>query len=141
MTQAAKTVDHIGRVQEITPDEVIVCITSNSACAGCHAQGVCGMSGSSQKTVVVQKPNHDYQVGEDVKVILRQSLGFRALFLGYILPFFLVLLSLILLSVCKVHEAMAGLISLSVLVPYYLALYGFKNRVSKRFTFDIEPVK
>ncbi len=140
MSQKAKTVDHLGKVQEITSSDVMVSILNHSSCSACHAKGACGMVDTTEKIVVVHKPNHNYQVGQDVRVILRQSLGFKALFLGYVVPFLLVLLILIVLSAFNVHEGRAGIASLAVLIPYYLGLYFFKDKVSKQFTFEIESI-
>ncbi|PKP36188.1 MAG: RseC/MucC family positive regulator of sigma(E) [Bacteroidetes bacterium HGW-Bacteroidetes-15] len=140
MSQKAKTVDHIGRVQEVTNSDIVVRILSQSACAACHAKGGCGMSESAEKFVVVHKPNHTYIVNQDVKVVLKQSLGFKALVLGYVIPFSIVLITLIVLTTVGLSEGKAGLISLFVLVPYYLGLYILKDRVSKQFTFDIESI-
>ena len=140
MSKLTKTVDHIGRVQEVTSTDVLVSIINQSACADCHAKGACGMADSTEKNVVVQKSNHNFRIGQEVKVILKQSLGFKALLLGYIIPFFLVVISLILLSSFGVSEGKAGLISLSILLPYYVGLHLFRKSISKHFTFDIESV-
>lgn len=140
MTKSSKTVDHIGRVQEINLDEITVCIISQSACAACHAKGACGLSDSTEKMITVQKPNHNLKVGESVRVILSQSMGFKALFVGYILPFLIVITVLITLTLFTVSEGKAGLASLAVLVPYYLGLSFFKDRLSKQYSFDIESV-
>ena len=98
------------------------------------------MADTSEKVVVVHKPNHAYYVGQDVKVLLRQSLGFRALFLGYVIPFLIVLFILVLLTALSVPEGRAGLASLSALAPYYIGLYLYREKVSKQFTFDIESI-
>jgi sigma-E factor negative regulatory protein RseC len=140
MTQKSKTVDHLGKVQEITSSDIMVSILSHSACSSCHAKGGCGMGDTAEKTVVVHKPNHNFFVGQDVKVILKQSLGFRALLLGYIFPFILVLMILIVLTAFNVPEGRAGLASLVVLVPYYIALYSWRDRLAKQFTFEIESI-
>lgn len=140
MSQKEKTVDHLGRVQEITSTDIVVKIISQSACASCHANGACGMSDSTEKMVVVHKSNHNYTVGQSVKVMLRQSLGFRALLLGYVLPFLIVLLILIFLTAIGVSEGKSGLLSLFALVPYYAGLYLLRDKVSKQFTFDIVSI-
>lgn len=140
MPQKEKTVDHLGRVQEITSTDIVVKILSQSACASCHANGACGMSDSTEKMVVVHKSNHNYTVGQSVKVMLRQSLGFRALLLGYVLPFLIVLLILIFLTAIGISEGMSGLLSLFALVPYYAGLYLLRDKVSKQFTFDIVSI-
>ena len=140
MAQKIKTVDHIGSVQEVTANNITVKILSQSACAACHAKGACGLSDTAEKTVVVRKPNHSYMVGQNVKVILRQSLGFKALALGYLFPFLLMVLLLVVLTVVGVSELKAGLLSIAVLVPYYFGLHLFNNKISKQFIFDIESI-
>ena len=140
MSKRPKTVDHLGKVQEITTNDVMVKILNHSACSSCHVKGGCGMADNSEKVVVVHKPNHDYSIGQDVKVILKQSLGFKALTLGYVVPFLIVLFVLIILTALAVPEGRAGLASLMVLIPYFFALYVYRDKVSKQFTFDIESV-
>jgi sigma-E factor negative regulatory protein RseC len=140
MSAKPKTVDHQGKVQEITSNDVLVKIVSHSACSSCHAKGACGVSDTAEKIVVVHKASHNFLVGQDVKVILKQSLGFKALLWGYVFPFFVVLFSLILLTSFGVPEARAGLASLAMLLPYYFGLYAFRDRLSKQFTFDIETI-
>ena len=140
MSKRPKTVDHLGKVQEITRNDVLVNIVSHSACSGCHAKGVCGVADSTEKLVAVHKPNHNFSIGQDVKVILKQSLGFRALFIGYLLPFIFVLVTLIILVSLNFSECISGLISLLILVPYYLGLYIFKDNISRQFAFEIESL-
>jgi len=140
MSKKAKTVEHLGKVQEVTANTVLVNIVSQSACSACHAKGACGMAEATEKTVQVNKPNHHYTIGQEVKVLLKQSLGYRALILGYVTPFLIVLITLIMLTAIEVPEGRAGLVSLSTLVPYYFGLYILRDRVSKQFSFDIESV-
>jgi len=140
MSQRPKTVDHLGKIQEVTHDDVLVSILSHSACSGCHAKNACGMSDSTEKIVVVHKPNHNYIIGQNVKVILKHSHGFKALFLGYLLPFIVVLSTLVTLMSMKLSEGLSGLIALLVLVPYYVGLYIFKDNISHQFNFEIESI-
>jgi len=138
MARRIKTVDHLGWVKEIDSDKIVVNILSQSACAGCHAKGACGLGDSAEKLITVVKPNHKLKVGESVKVILKQSMGFQALFLGYVMPFLAMLIVLIALTSMSISEAKAGLASLAILVPYYFILYLIKDRISNHFTFEIE---
>ncbi|HPI46326.1 MAG TPA: SoxR reducing system RseC family protein, partial [Tenuifilaceae bacterium] len=91
-------IEHLGRIDAVTPNDIRVVIISQSACASCHAKGACSASDVSEKIVVVSKTNHNFLVGETVKVLLKQSLGFKALFLAYILPFIVVITALFSLS-------------------------------------------
>ena len=131
--------EHLGRIDAVTPNDIRVVIISQSACASCHAKGACSASDVSEKIVVVSKTNHNFLVGETVKVLLKQSLGFKALFLAYILPFIVVITALFSLS-SFVSEGIAGILALLSLIPYYAILYFFKNKISKQFNFDIEKI-
>jgi sigma-E factor negative regulatory protein RseC len=93
-----------------------------------------------EKNIEVFDMTNQYQVGEEVNVVLKQSLGFRALFLGYVLPFILVLFVLLVLTMITNNEAIAGIGALSVLAPYYLLLFIFKDKIRKKFTFIINKI-
>lgn len=140
MTKTSKTVDHIGVIQEISQHQVTVSILNLSACASCHAQGSCTTADSMQKEIIVNNTFHNYQIGQKVKVQLKQSLGFKALFLGYLLPFIIILLLLITLSALSFSEGKVVLLSLAVLPIYYYFLYLFRHRIAKQFHFEIEPI-
>jgi sigma-E factor negative regulatory protein RseC len=93
-----------------------------------------------KEKVIEVKNDHkfDLKAGESVNLVMTQSMGNKAVILGYFIPFVLVLMTLLILS-GLLNELWAGLISLSVLVPYYIILSLFKDRLSKTFEFKIEP--
>jgi sigma-E factor negative regulatory protein RseC len=70
--------------------------------------------------------------------MMAQSMGYAAVTLGYFIPFLIVILTLIILISFSVTELSAGLISLSVLAPYYTLMYIFRNKIDKKFTFTIK---
>ena len=51
---ARNEISHKGRIVSVTPESTIVEIVSTSACAACHAKGMCGLSESKIKTNEVQ---------------------------------------------------------------------------------------
>lgn len=135
------TIEHWGRVEELTPKEVIVSIISQSACASCHAKGVCSASDIEEKRITVRRVNNEsYSIGETVKVSLKQSMGYKALLLGYLLPLVVLLVSLFTLSGLGFSEAESGLYSLLLLLPYYGIIYLFRNRISREFNFEIAKI-
>ncbi len=138
MSSKQRVIEHLGRIEAITATDIRVVIISQSACASCHAKGACVASDVAEKQVVIYKPYHNYTVGETVKVTMKQSLGYKALFLGYILPLIVVLVSLFVFHGVGLSEAKAGLLALGVLLPYYLLLFIFRKRIDKEFHFDIE---
>lgn len=132
-------IEHTGIVQSIEDNHVNVSIISNSACAACHASGVCEVSSSEEKIIRTNK-NIDVSRGEMVMVMMEKSMGFRALLLGYIFPFLLLITTLILLTILSFSEARAGLIALFTLLPYYLFIYMKKERIGRGFSFTIKKL-
>ncbi|MDK2977845.1 MAG: hypothetical protein PWP52_559 [Bacteroidales bacterium] len=136
----SKSIEHRGRIESINGNQIKVRFIAQSACASCHAKGACSAADMQEKVVDVFTQTNHYQVGETVNIVLRQSLGFKALWLGYVLPFLLVLLLLIILSVTTKNEVISGVGALLVLIPYYSILYYTRNKVQKQFTFTLYKI-
>lgn len=136
----SKSIEHKGRIDSIDDNKINVSFIALSGCASCHAKGVCTVADMQEKSVEVIDYTNQYQVGEEVNVTLRQALGFRALFLGYVLPFILVLTLLIVLSATTHNEAIAGIGALAVLLPYYSLLFILRDKIRKKFTFTINKI-
>lgn len=127
-----------GRVEKIEDGRVFVNIVSMSACASCHARGMCNMSDIQEKLIEAQNPNHrNLKVGDVVNLEMQTSLGKKAVLLGYFYPFLLVLGVLIALTSGGVNEGVSGLVALGLLVPYYTMLYLMRDKMKKDFTFKI----
>ena len=138
--QEQEKIEHAGVVQSIDDKYVNVSITSMSACSGCHAAGVCEVSGSEEKIIRAVNTS-DIKPGERVMVIMERSLGFRALFIGYLLPFLIVMFLLVLLSSLSLSEPVAGIFALLSLGPYYLLLYLRKEKIGQKFSFTIKKAE
>ena len=132
-----KEIKHEGVIEKIGEQGVTVKFLADSACSECHAKGICSVSGSPEKEIVVESPGNHYKPGEKVDIILARSLGFKALFLGYIFPFLAVLFTLIIVLNFTGREGLAGIAALLVLVPYYLALKVFNHKISRKFAFKL----
>ncbi|MFH2140954.1 MAG: SoxR reducing system RseC family protein, partial [Bacteroidota bacterium] len=118
--QPSKEVTHKGIIDIIESDLVRINFYSISACGSCHAKGLCAMSEMQEKTIEIKGNFNSFSIGEEVDVVMKLSQGFKALFLGYIIPFIILLISLIsLLSLTKM-EGLSALISIGILVPYYV---------------------
>lgn len=134
-----ENIEHDGIVERISDEHVHVRIVVLSACAACHAKSMCNMSEMEAKVIDVRKdPSHAYAVGEHVSVILEESLGYRALFLGYLLPFLVLMAVLILSTIITGNELISGLLALAVLVPYYIILLMNKEKLKRKFEFRIK---
>lgn len=133
----AETINHEGIVIKGDDKSLTVSISSVSACSGCHAEGVCSMSGKEEKIINVTG-HYSVKPGDKVTVLMKQSMGYTALLLGYILPLFTVVLFLIILSSFKMPELIAGIISIALLIPYYTVLYFFRRKINQKFTFTLK---
>ena len=136
-----KTIVHNGIIEEISNKLIRVKFISFTSCSECNAKSLCAISDLKDKYVEVSKTRDLYQVGEEVKIILQQSLGFLAVFWAYVLPFLLVILTLGVLTQVSDNELLTGGFSLAILIPYYLGLYLYKNKLEKKFRFIIKKLE
>lgn len=113
-------------------------IINQSACAGCHAKGACTVADFKEKEVEISEYKGNYKVGDEVTVLFKQTKGFTALFWGYLLPFFLVLATLIVSLELTADELKSGLLSLIILIPYYITLYLFRHSLKKVLKLELE---
>mgnify|MGYP001813556242 CR=1 FL=1 len=131
-------IDHEGTIDRIVDGVAHVKITSESACAACHAKGVCSAADQEEKFLDIPLTEASYKNGESVRVQVARRLGFKAVALGYFYPFLLLMAVLIVLTVSGFSELKAGLAALLSLIPYYLLLYVFRKRMESTFTFSIK---
>ncbi len=131
------TIQHEGMVQEVGSDSVVVNISSVSACSGCHAEGYCSLSDKREKTVKISG-SYNVSPGERVTVEMNESAGFKAVIISYIFPLIILLLSIVVLASLSVNELTAGLISIAVLVSYFVMLYFVRHRIDRSFFFTIK---
>lgn len=132
------SISHQGVIESIATDIIKVRIVNISACATCHANGVCSASDMSEKVIDAIPNQKKHKVGDVVTIIGKESMGFKALFLGYLLPMFVVLTVLITGTALGISEAKAGLYALGTLIPYYGILFLFKDKIGKSFVFEIK---
>ncbi|HDZ41148.1 MAG TPA: RseC/MucC family positive regulator of sigma(E) [Bacteroidetes bacterium] len=135
--QKESTIEHTGIVKSAGEDYAIVDIVAHPACSGCLASGICDLSAQKNKEIRTIN-NTDVKAGDRVLVVMRQSLGFRALFLGYLLPFIVVMIILIIMTSLSFSEPISGITALLSLIPYYIIIYLKKEKIGKSFSFTIK---
>lgn len=128
---------HSGVVTRIAGKSVFVSLDPNLNCASCHAKGACGVPEAGPREVEITEPDGHYELHEPVSVILKKDLGNKALFWAYLLPFLLMTLTLFAAS-AVLPEWMAGLLSLGILIPYYLVVALLKKQFRKTFRISIQ---
>lgn len=132
-----ETIQHDGIVQEIGNNSVLVTISSSTACSGCHAEGLCNISGKEEKTINITG-NYNVSPGDPVIVQMKQSMGYKAIILSYLIPLVILIISLAVLDSLEVKELISGLVSIGILIPYFLLLLLFRKRINRIFTFTLK---
>jgi sigma-E factor negative regulatory protein RseC len=133
-----EAIKHSGVIKDIDNHQYYVSIVAQSACVSCSVKGVCNVSEMKDEIVEVPRnKSENFAVGDKVEVLMEKSQGTKAVMLGYIMPFLIVVVTLIVsLNLIK-NEGLSGLISVGILVPYYFILYVNRERLKTTFRFRI----
>ncbi len=134
-------IEHHGIVKEIINNKtVVVSILSTSACSQCHSKIACTMNLSEikEKEIEVEANIIEFPIGTKVIVQMKLTMGFLAVFLTYIIPLFLVMITIIVAYNLFKNDGLAGLLGLFILVPYYLLLYFIKDKIKRQIKFTIK---
>ena len=154
MQSKREMIKHDGIVMAVYEDgTALVRIVQTSACAACKAKAMCASAESAEKEMRVtllmdngrpagygvldaDKPLLEYKVGEEVEVMVQQKMGWKAVVLAYLLPFF-VMLAVIFMgnALWNVREEILGTAALCAMALYYLVLGMFKSKLQKEFSF------
>jgi len=134
-------IEHEGVIIGIDSDFISVEILSQSACSSCNAKSMCSMSEVKAKIIQVENRGFNlYEKGERVNVLLKRSLGFRALWISYLIPLIIALVLLVVLSTVSVDELLMGLSVLAIIALYYFVVYLLRDKIKKDFIFTIEKL-
>ncbi len=131
------SIEHQGVITGLDDKTVKVSLLNVSSCSSCHAKAMCNVSDVDLKEIEVLRKGKAFKIGEKVRLSYQKSLEFKALFLGYLFPFLLVLCTLIISMAVTGDEPLSGLLSLAILAPYYFSMTFFRDRLNKTFTFTL----
>jgi sigma-E factor negative regulatory protein RseC len=133
-------VSHKGRIVRMTPQTTTVAIEQHAACSSCHAAGLCGMADVAEKAVEVPTdPYASYGVGDEVEVVLKASMGMKAVWLAYMIPLVVLLAVILGLVALGVAEVPAGLSGIGAVAVYYLLLWLLRDKFRNEYVFTIKP--
>lgn len=135
-----KEVSHTGIVKERNKEGITVSILTQAGCVSCQIKDNCNMSDQSEKELDIKCDPLLFTPGQRVEVLLRATQGMNAIFLGYILPFIVLMAVMIVTSKLTQNEGIIGIAALTSLIPYYLVLFVFKNQIKKKFTYVVKPL-
>lgn len=132
------SVDHEGIITSITEEKIVVEIVNKSLCASCHAKSFCSASDQKEKTIDVPYYNNgEFEVGESVIVSMKRSMGFKAVWISYVIPLAILMIFLLTLQQINPDDLFVGGISILAVVVYYIVIYLFRDKISNKFVFTI----
>ena len=136
---SSSDVSHKGRIVKMTPQVTTVAIEQHSACSACHAAGLCGMADVAEKAVELPTdPYSKHKVGDEVEVVLKASMGMKAVWLAYFIPLVILLVVILGLTAFGMAEVPAAVVGLGSIGLYYLGLYLFRDRLKNEYNFTIK---
>lgn len=137
----AGKIEHKGIVDKVEGGRVTVSFLQQPACSGCHAKSICTVPGNEEgSSLDIHVGNGQYSAGEEVIITLEQSKGVKALMIGYVYPLIIVLTTLVAMLVAGTSELVTGVTSIGILVPYYLLVFFFREKINKEFVFTINRI-
>ena len=131
-------IKHDGIIIALNEDgTALVRIVQTSACAACKAKAMCASAESAEKEMtVVLLGDEQWAVGNEVEVMVQQKMGWKAVILAYLLPFFVMLAVMFIgNAIWTVREEILGTVALCAMALYYLVLGLFKDKLQKEFSF------
>ena len=153
-------IKHDGIIIALNEDgTALVRIVQTSACAACKAKAMCASAESAEKEMTVvllgesapqksadfsgtpqamrrEGERRGFAVGDTVEVMVQQKMGWKAVVLAYLLPFFVMLAVMFIgNAIWAVREEILGTAALCAMALYYLVLGIFKDKLQKEFSF------
>ena len=153
-------IKHDGIIIALNEDgTALVRIVQTSACAACKAKAMCASAESAEKEMTVvllgerapqnasvfgdpakamrrEGERRGFAVGDTVEVMVQQKMGWKAVVLAYLLPFFVMLAVMFIgNAIWAVREEILGTVALCAMALYYLLLGMFKDKLQKEFSF------
>lgn len=136
MSKEISTICKEGIVRKIEGDEITVEITKSSACEQCHARAICLPSNERHDCIIAKNVyNEKFEIGEVVTLALKTSLGVKAVIIGYLFPFIILMTALLICYAITKNELISVLVSLFCTVLYYFTLKFRNKKLEAKFAF------
>jgi sigma-E factor negative regulatory protein RseC len=128
---------HQGIVEKVEKHKVFVRIEQRAACSACHARSVCLASEKKDKIIEISDDTGSYAAHEQVIVSAQPATGYLAVIIAFVIPLALVVAALVTGTGQSGSEGVGGLVGLAILIPYYLILYVFRDKLKKKLVFSL----
>lgn len=131
-------ITHQGVVDKIENGHIRVRIVQSSACSSCQMSGHCNASDSKVKDVdIYTSDNTNLNVGDEVTVIATSRAATIAVVLSAVIPLFIIIAVLAAVLIATKNEVAASLSAIASLIPYYIILYIFRDKIGQSVSFRL----
>lgn len=134
-------IQHLGTVESVSEEHVVVRVLQSSACGSCAAAGLCRSNESKEKLIDVYGSYPELQVGQQVMVEGKVRQGLKAVVYAYFIPLVLMAITLFVVMYLTGNDSLSAFVSLFSVALYYIGLYLMRNRLSEKFSFKITNFK
>ena len=134
-------IEHKAIIKESKENKLLVQVqVDNASCQSCKVKNTCAVGKLNTKLIEVENDKKLFLTPNDeIKIYYDEKLGLKAVFIAYLMPFIVLIVSLfVFIYAFKLSEGLSGLLSLGVMVLYYLSLLLFKKRLTQEFSFKIK---
>ena len=133
-----RRIEHRGVVESVATGVVMVRTERKTACAECHAKGLCGEQGGERLIKVTSDEASAFAAGDKVIVALENTtMAFSAILWAYLFPLCILLAVLFLAHAIGLSDGVAALASLGATVLYYVVLYIMRRYFERKIKFTI----
>ena len=133
-----RRIEHRGIVESVSGGVVMVRTERKTACAECHAKGLCGEQGGERLIKVTTAEASAFAVGDKVIVALENTtMAFSAILWAYIFPLCILLAVLFSAHALGFSDGIAALASLGATALYYVVLYIMRRYFERKIKFTI----
>ena len=131
-----------GVVIDMNERFISVEILCQSACGSCRAKSLCSSGDQEIRVVEIESSGFTtYDIGEKVNIKIKSSLGFKAVWISYIIPAIILILTIFALLSLGASEPVSGLLSIVAVAIYYFIIWLIRDKLSKEFVFEIEKLR
>lgn len=136
---ATSEVAHSGKIVSINPQFTTVEFISESACSSCHAADLCGMGEMTTKAVrVPTDPYKTYQVGQEVYVNLKATMGLKAVWISYCIPLLILIILILSLYLIGLGELLSSFVAFAGVALYYFVIWLNRGKLANEYVFYIK---
>lgn len=138
MNHSSGTIRQSATVIRVDAAEIEVEVCRPEACAACKAKSVCSEGGGEGKRMTLVNDGQGYQVGEQIQLVMRRSAGLKAVVIAYLVPVVLVVAALLIFQATPMSDTTAALLTLGILVLYFVIIRLLRGRINNQLTIEIE---